>query len=125
MKKPYIYTYTYTYADKDKLAFPMDEPVFAAVNAPSAIWHKTELGKVGFNDIFIVPSEFIPKPRTDGMRFRFLQDLEIAVEYFEDDDGNVEYVELHSKLGNRLCGAKEGFKTLAEAVDYLIDMEEI
>ena len=66
--------------------------------------------------------------RTPEERERLVSLLRLNVEYVYDIDGELEYIYTSSgKFGRDTCytGKAEGFTEYSEAIDYIVDAEEM
>lgn len=83
------------------------------------------VGALEVGDEYYAPSSK-PKPRTDADRWRFMVDNKVEFIHQYNVDGKIDCIDIYSGTfdGTVIVQDQGALKTLSEAIDYLMDMNE-
>ena len=83
------------------------------------------VGALAVGDEYYAPNPK-PKPRTNADRWEFMVDNKIEFIHQYDVDGKLDCIDIYSGTfdGTVIVQEQDALKTLSEAIDYLMDMDE-
>jgi hypothetical protein len=89
----------------------------------------TRYGEIGSPLPYILVSEVIAKlqseSRSDADRFEYLKENELEITHEYNIDGQLDFVSVHNSHGCELVGERHYIKDIREAMDYVMDMDEV